>query len=86
MAILVKKGPIFPCFAQKRKKLHSSQLRYGGTIVTHCEYMCYRPHSIGFGSLDATMDGVNIRMAVYGSRCGGLIRRATESQKWGRQN
>lgn len=86
MAIGVKKCPIFPCFAQKRKKLHSSQRRYRGTIVTHCEYKCYRLHCIGFGSLDATMDGVIGRRPVRGSRCGGLILRATESQKWGRQN
>jgi hypothetical protein len=58
-AIVVKNCPIFPCFARKRKKLHSSQLAIGGTIVTYCEYKCYRHHGIGFGSLDATMGGVN---------------------------
>ena len=64
MAIVVKKCSIFPCFAQKRKQLHSQQLWHGGTIVTHCEHERYRPHGVGFGSLDAVMDEVNIQIAV----------------------
>jgi hypothetical protein len=58
MAIVVKKCPIFPCLAQNRKILHSSQLCLAGTIVIHCEYKRYRPYRAGFGNLDATMDGV----------------------------
>lgn len=71
MAIVVKKCPIFPCFAKMRKKLHSSQLRQGRSIVTLCEYKRYRLHGIGFGSLDATMDEVKIQKPVRGSRSGG---------------
>ena len=65
---MVKTCPIFPCFALKRKKLHSSRLRLAVTIVNHCEYNFYRPHKIGFGSWDATMEGVNGRRPVRGSR------------------
>jgi hypothetical protein len=63
VAIVVKNCPIFPCFAQKRKTLHSSQLCLAGKIVTHCEYKCYRPPEIGFGSLDATMDWSSATLA-----------------------
>jgi hypothetical protein len=65
---VVKKCPIFPCFARKRKTLHCSQLLLAVTIVNHCEYKFYRLHKIGFGSLDATMEGVNSRRPVRGSQ------------------